>query len=83
MLGAGGGLRNVVATANIINGAPTGIYVSVAEGANDTVISDNVISNAKKGGIIGYEGETPVTRDMGQGDNFGFDHLTLERNRIG
>ena len=83
MLGSSGGLRNVVATSNVINDAPTGIYVSVAEGADSTVISDNVISGATKGGIIGYEGEKPVTRDMGKGDNFGYEHLTLERNRIG
>jgi uncharacterized secreted repeat protein (TIGR03808 family) len=83
MLGAGGELRNIVATSNIISSVPTGIYVSVAAGAKNTVISGNVISGASGGAIIGYEGENPVTRDMGSGNNFGYDHLTLERNRVG
>lgn len=83
VLGWGPYLRDVVASSNVIRDAETGIYVSVVDGAANTVISDNVISGSRKGAIIGYLWDKPVTKDMGSGNNFGYRHLELERNRVG
>ncbi|MEM7464088.1 MAG: TIGR03808 family TAT-translocated repetitive protein, partial [Pseudomonadota bacterium] len=81
-LGWGPYLRNIVATSNIIRNTKTGIYVSVVEGSGSTVISDNVISGATEGGIVGYRWREPVTGEMGNGNGNAFEHLEIERNRI-
>lgn len=81
-LGWGPYLRDVVASANVIRGSETGIMVSVAEGAGSTVISDNVISGALRGAIVGYRWHEPATGDLAGGDNEGFDHLTITRNSV-
>lgn len=82
MLGWGPYLRDVIATSNVIRGSETGICVSVVEGAGSTVISDNIISGALNGAIVGYRWQDAVTGDLGNGDNDGYDHLAIERNRI-
>lgn len=81
-LGWGPYLRDIVATSNIIRETKTGIYVSVVEGAGSTVISDNVISGATAGGIIGYRWRDQVTGELGESGAENFDHLAIERNRI-
>lgn len=81
-LGWGPYLRDVVATSNVIRDAPTGVYVSVVEGSRNTVISDNVISGAREGAVIGYRWHEAATGDMGGGDNEGYGHLAVERNRV-
>ena len=82
-LGWGPYLRDVIATSNVIRGSQTGIMVSVVEGARSTVISDNIISGAAKGAIVGYRWHEKATGDMANGDNEGFTHLSIERNRVG
>ena len=81
-LGWGPYLRDVVATSNVIRETKTGIYVSVVEGSRNTVISDNVISGARQGAVIGYRWHEAVTDDMGGGDNEGYRHLAIERNQV-
>ena len=56
MLGWGPYLRDVIATNNIIRNSPTGIYVSVVEGARTAQISDNIISGAKKAASLDLNG---------------------------
>lgn len=82
-IGWGPYMRNVVATGNVIREAPTGIAVTVVDGAGPAVISDNVISGASKGAVVGYRWSEPVTGDMAQIGNSGFGHLTVERNHVG
>lgn len=82
LLGWGPYLRDVIATSNVIRQSPTGVYVSVVEGAGNTVISDNVIAGASKGAIVGYRWHEAATGDMGGGETGGYDHLAIERNRI-
>ncbi|MCG6858007.1 MAG: TIGR03808 family TAT-translocated repetitive protein [Salaquimonas sp.] len=82
MLGWGPYLRDVVATSNVIRGSETGVYVSVVEGVGNTVISDNIISGAAKGSIVGYRWQEAVTGDLAKRGRSGFDHLAIERNSV-
>jgi uncharacterized secreted repeat protein (TIGR03808 family) len=52
-LGWGPYLRDVTATGNVIRRTKIGIAVSVVEGAGPAVISDNLISGAEQGAILG------------------------------
>ncbi len=82
-LGWGPYLRDVVASSNVIRQAPTGIAVSVVEGSGNAVISDNVISGARDGAIVGYRWHDAVTGDLAIGGSGRYEHLAIERNRIG
>ena len=81
-LGWGPYMRNVVATGNVVRKAGTGIAVTVVEGAGSAVISDNVISETRKGAIVGYRRSDAVTADMALEGNAGYAHLTVERNHV-
>ncbi|MDX8538937.1 TIGR03808 family TAT-translocated repetitive protein [Mesorhizobium abyssinicae] len=81
-IGWGPYLRNVVATGNIIRKAGTGIAVSVVEGAETAIISDNVIDGALNGAIVGQRWADPATADLAQSGNAGYAHLTVERNHV-
>ncbi|TIS88212.1 TIGR03808 family TAT-translocated repetitive protein [Mesorhizobium sp.] len=81
-IGWGPYMRNVVATANIIRKAGTGIVVTVVEGAGTAVISDNVIDGAQNGAIIGQRWAEPVTGDLAASGDAGYAHLTVERNHV-
>lgn len=82
MLGWGPYLRNVVATGNVIRGSKTGIYVSVVDGAGPAHIADNTIAAARAGAIVGYRWKERATGDLALREASGFDHLTIERNRV-
>jgi uncharacterized secreted repeat protein (TIGR03808 family) len=81
-IGWGPYLRNVIATANVIRKAGTGIAVSVVDGAGTAIITDNIIEAARDGAIIGYRWATPVTADLASIGNAGYANLTVERNRV-
>ena len=82
-IGWGPYMRNVVATGNVIRAAPTGIAVTVVDGAGPAVISDNVISGASNGAVVGYRWSDAATGDMASGGSSGYAHLTVERNHVG
>jgi uncharacterized secreted repeat protein (TIGR03808 family) len=82
LLGWGPFLRDVAATGNIIRRAPVGVAVSVAEGAGSAVISDNLISGAVDGAIVGTRWAEIVSRDLARSASR-FRHLMVERNRVG
>jgi uncharacterized secreted repeat protein (TIGR03808 family) len=81
-IGWGPYMRNVVATGNVIRGAGTGIAVTVVEGSGSAVISDNVISEARKGAVVGYRWSDAVTGDMASEGTGGYAHLTVARNHV-
>ena len=81
-LGWGPYLRNVITTSNIIRGSDVGIYVSVVEGSKSTVISNNIISDFKRGAIIGYRWAKPTTKELAGSKSSGFDHLSVSGNQI-
>ena len=81
-LGWGPYLRDVAATGNVVRRAPIGIAVSVVEGAGSAVISDNLISGADRGAVVGMRWDKTATGDLAQNGAKDFPHLLVERNRI-
>ncbi len=81
-LGWGPYLRDVAATGNVIRQAPVGIAVSVVDGAGSAVISDNLISGAGKGAVIGMHWDKMATGDLAQNGADRYPQLLVERNRI-
>jgi uncharacterized secreted repeat protein (TIGR03808 family) len=82
MLGWGRYLRDVAATGNVVRKADIGIAVSVAPGAATTLIADNVITDFRRGAIVGMAGAKPVTADLSQGGAESYTHLTISGNRV-
>ena len=82
MLGWGPYLRDVTAIGNIIRGAPIGVAVSVVEGAGSVVISDNLISGADRGAILGMRWSDRASGDLAHTGAEAFPHLMIERNRV-
>ena len=81
-LGFGPYLRDVAATGNVIRGAPVGVAVTVVEGAGSAVISDNLISGATEGAVVGMRWAEAATGDLALTGARGYPHLLVERNRI-
>ena len=79
MLGWGPFLRNVVATGNVVREAGEGFAVSVVEGAGAAIVSDNVISDARRA-VVGYRWADAVTGDLAAEGAARFSHLKVERN---
>ena len=63
-LGWGPYLRDVTATGNVIRRTKIGIAVSVVEGAGPAVISDNLISGAEQGAILGMRWAEVATGEL-------------------
>src|SRR3954466_6821041 len=57
-------LRDVTITGNVIRNAFVGIGVSVASGAGTTLVSNNTISGAPRGAVVGLDHARPVTPDL-------------------
>lgn len=81
-VGWGPFMRDVTATSNLIRNAPLGIAVSVVEGAGSAVISDNMISGADKGAVVGMRWEEAATGDLALSGAGKFPQLLVERNRV-
>ncbi len=82
-LGWGPYLRDVAATGNVIRRAPVGIAVTVVEGAGSAVISDNLISGATDGAIVGMRwAEKRDRRPRAHRRGASYPHLLVERNRV-
>lgn len=82
-LGWGPYMRNLTATGNILRDMDIGIGVTVADGAGQALISDNIISETKRGAIHGMRWLEVATRDLARYGAQGVSHVTVERNRIG
>jgi uncharacterized secreted repeat protein (TIGR03808 family) len=82
MLGWGRYLRDVAATGNVVRQADIGIAVSVAPGSATTLIADNVITDCRRGAIVGMAGAKAVTADLSQGGFESYAHLTISGNRV-
>jgi uncharacterized secreted repeat protein (TIGR03808 family) len=82
MLGWGRYLRDVAATGNVVRKADIGIAVSVTPGAASTVVANNIITESRRGAIMGMAGAKPVTADLAQGGAESYGHLTISGNRV-
>ena len=63
-LGWSWGMRNLVATGNMIRDTGIGISVSLVPKERNALIANNVISGARLGAIVGTEYGKPVTGDL-------------------
>jgi uncharacterized secreted repeat protein (TIGR03808 family) len=63
-LGWSWGMRNLVATGNMVREAPIGIGVSLVPKERNVVIANNVIAGAKRGAVVGFEYDKAVTGDL-------------------
>jgi uncharacterized secreted repeat protein (TIGR03808 family) len=75
-------LRDVTVSANTVREASIGIAVSVVAGAGAAVISDNLISGARRGGIVGMDYRKPVTGDLSKEGAARYPQLTIRGNRV-
>jgi len=82
-LGWGPYLRDVSATANVVRRAGIGIAVTVVEGAGPALIADNLVSESRRGAILGMRWHEAATGDLAAGGAEPFPHLTVARNRVG
>jgi len=81
-LGWGPHLRNVGATGNLVRASPIGIAVSVAPGARDALIAQNLIAGASGGAIVAREWDRVVARDLAEGGAARYAQLTIGGNRV-
>lgn len=81
MLGWGPYLRNVVATGNLVRGAPIGCAVSVVEGAGGALISGNLFTDTPGGAVVGFRWNEAASGDLAAADAPRFAHLTIDGNR--
>jgi len=75
-------LRDVAVSANIVRGADFGITVSVVPGAGAAVIADNLISEVRRGAIVGMEWKKPVTGDLSKDGAARYAQLSIGGNRV-
>ncbi len=82
LLGWGPYLQNVVASNNVVRKTKTGFYVSVVEGIGTASITDNVISEASRGAVIGHRWQEAVTEDLARSSTKKFPSLQIDRNKL-
>lgn len=73
-------LRDIIINANVIRNSFVGIGVSVVPGTGTTVVSANMISNAPRGAIVGYDHAKPVTGDLMVAGASAFPRIVLSGN---
>jgi uncharacterized secreted repeat protein (TIGR03808 family) len=81
-VGSGPYLRDCTVTGNVIRGAPTGITVSVTQGAGAAVISQNLVAGARRGAIVGMEWQKVVTADLALVAPGAYPQLTISGNQV-
>jgi len=81
-LGWGQYLRDIAATGNVVRKADIGIAVSVVPGAGTAVIANNMISETRRGAIVGMAQARPVTGDLSVAGREQYAHITLSGNRV-
>jgi uncharacterized secreted repeat protein (TIGR03808 family) len=81
-VGSGKYLRNVTVSKNTLRKTGIGIGVTVVEGAGQATITDNVITDAKDGAVVGMRWDKPATGDLTQSGAEAFAHLRIAGNRV-
>jgi uncharacterized secreted repeat protein (TIGR03808 family) len=82
-LGWGPYLRDVAATGNVVRGAAIGIAVSVAPGAGRATVADNIVSDARRGAVLGMAWRRVATRDLARERDGTHGNVTVARNVVG
>ncbi len=82
-LGWSWGMRNLLATGNMIRNCTTGIGVSLVPKERNVVIANNVIAGATKGAVVGTEYGKPVTGDLTRASDKRAAGIRVEGNAVG
>ncbi|WP_315768716.1 MULTISPECIES: TIGR03808 family TAT-translocated repetitive protein [unclassified Bradyrhizobium] len=75
-------LRDVVISGNVIRNALAGVGVSVVSGAGSALISNNMISGAPRGAVLGLDHLKPVTDDLCQDGTKAHAQLVVTGNAV-
>jgi uncharacterized secreted repeat protein (TIGR03808 family) len=82
-LGWSWGMRNLVATGNMIRKTGIGIAVSLVPKERNALIANNLISEAKLGAVLGTEYGRIVTGDLTRGEDRRAAGVRVENNAVG
>ena len=75
-------LRDVNIANNVIRDAFVGIGISAVDGTGKTLISGNLITNAPRGAIVGFDHDKPITGDLALVGASGFPKIVLGINTV-
>lgn len=82
-LGWSWGMRNLVATGNMVRKTGIGISVSLVPKQRNALIAGNVIAEATKGAVVGTEYGKPVTGDLTRAPDARAAGVRVENNAVG
>lgn len=82
LMGWGPYLRGVAATGNVIRNSALGVAVSVVDGVQGVLISNNIFQNTLRGAVVGHRWSERVTGDLTQDGAEQFDQLTVSGNAV-
>lgn len=82
-LGWSWGMRNLVATGNMVRKTGIGIAVSLVPKQRNALIASNVISEASRGAVVGTEYGKAVTGDLTRGPDARASGVRVENNAVG
>lgn len=82
-LGWSWGMRNLVATGNMVRKTGIGISVSLVPKERNAVIANNIIADAAKGAVVGTEYGKPVTGDLTKAPDARASGVRVENNAVG
>jgi len=81
LIGYGAFQRNVLASANLLSDCQFGITVSVAPGAGNAAITNNLIARARRGAIVGMAWDKVVAADL-VAQAASYPQLTISGNQL-
>ncbi len=82
-LGWSWGMRNLLATGNMIRNADIGVGVSLVPKERNVVVANNVIAGTRTGAVVGTEHGKPVTGDLTRGGDRRAAGVRVEGNAVG
>ena len=82
-LGWSWGMRNLVATGNMVRKTGIGISVSLVPKERNALIANNVIAEAKLGAVVGTEYGKAVTGDLTKAEDRRAAGVRVESNAVG
>lgn len=82
-LGWSWGMRNLVATGNMVRRTGIGISVSLVPKQRNALIANNLIADATQGAVVGTEYGKPVTGDLTKAPEARASGVRVENNAVG
>jgi uncharacterized secreted repeat protein (TIGR03808 family) len=80
VVGYGAYLRDVLCSSNVVRRCGYGVAVSVASGAGPAQIVNNILSDCRRGRIVGFDRDKAVSGELANGADRRFAHLTVHGN---